>query len=139
MTSLLRTFFSVFAVFALAACGFTKAKEVATKSVETFHQEFNDSKFKEIYSDTTSGFKSSAKEPDFMKFIQAVRRKLGAFKKATPNGWNTNMTTNGTFVVLVYNSDFEHGSAAETFTFVVSGDAAKLQAYNINSRDLITN
>jgi hypothetical protein len=139
MSSLFRTLLAIVSIFILSACGLTKGKEVATKAVDTFHQQLNDSKFTEIYSAATPAFKTSAKEADFMKFIQAVHRKLGAYKTGTQSGWRTNATTSGTFVVLTYNSDFEQGSAVETFTFVVSGESATLQGYNVNSQALITN
>ena len=79
--------------------------------MDTFHQQFNDSKFLEIYSTSTPAFKASAKEPDFMKFIQAVHRKLGTVKAATPNGWKVNTFNGVTSVVLTDNTDFEQGSA----------------------------
>jgi len=139
MTSLFRTVLAIVSVVTLSACGLTKGKEAATKAVETFHQQFNDSKFTEIYSASTAAFKASSKEPDFMKFIEAVHRKLGPVKTATPNGWNVNTFNGVTSVVLTYNTDFEQGSGVETFTFITSGDSATLQGYNINSQALIIN
>lgn len=121
-----------------AGCGFTKGKEAAARGVDTFHQQFNDSKFPEIYSTATPAFKASTKEPEFLKFMQAVRRKLGAVKAATPNGWNVNTFNGNTSVVLTYKTDFELGSGVETFTFMTSGETATLQGYNVNSQKLIT-
>jgi hypothetical protein len=138
MSSPFRTLLAIVTVSIVAGCGFTKGKEVATKAVDKFHQQFNDSKFTEIYSATTPAFKTAGKEADFMKFIQAVRRKLGAFKSSTSSGWSANATTSGTFMTLTFKSDFEQGSAVETFTFVVSGASATLQGYNVNSPKLIT-
>jgi hypothetical protein len=122
----------------VAGCGFAKSKQIAAKSVETFHQQFNETRFSAIYSGSTTNFKASAPEAEFLKFIQAVRRKLGAFQSGTETGWRTNNTTNGTFVVLTYNSQFERGKATETFTFVISRETATLQGYNVNSPELIT-
>jgi hypothetical protein len=138
MSLLFRTLLAVVAVSIFAGCGLTKGKEAATKAVDKFHQQFNDSKFTEIYSAATPAFKTSATEADFMKFIQAVRRKLGAFKSSTSSGWSANATTSGTFVALSFNSEFEQGRAVETFTFVVSGASATLQGYNVNSPKLVT-
>ena len=139
MKSLFRTLLAFVAVTILAACGLSKGKEVATKSVDTFHQQFNDSKFTDIYSAATPAFITSTKEVDFMKFIQAVRRKLGAVKNANPQAWNINTFNGVTNVVLTYNTDFEQGAAVETFTFILSGESATLQGYNIESLALITN
>ena len=138
MSSLFRTLLAIATVTILSACGHTKDKEVGTKAVDTFHQQFNDSKFTEIYSAATPAFKTSAKEPDFMKFIQAVRRKLGTYKSGTQSNWSVNTFNGTTSVVLSYNSDFEQGSGVETFTFILSGETATLQGYDINSQKLIT-
>ncbi|HVY69110.1 MAG TPA: DUF4019 domain-containing protein [Verrucomicrobiae bacterium] len=134
-----RVLLAVVGLLTLASCGFGKSKEIAAKSVTTFHQEYNNSKFGEIYSGATPAFKTATKEGDFLKFIEAVHRKLGPFQTATQSGWQVNATTSGKFVVLSFNSQFENGAAAETFTFVVSGESAALQKYNINSPVLIIN
>ena len=139
MSSLFRTLLAIATVTILSACGLTKGKEAATKSVNTFHQQFNASKLTEIYSASTPAFKTSVKEADFMKFIQAVRRKLGAYKSGTQNNWRVNTFNGTTSVVLTYNSNFEQGSGVETFTFILSGETAILQGYNVNSPTLIIN
>ena len=117
----------------------TKGKEIATTSVETFRQQFSESKFAEIYSAATPAFKASVNEANFTKFIQAVQRKLGAYKSSTQSGWKVNSINGTTSVVLNYDSVFEQGSAVETFTFIISGDSAVLQGYNVNSPALIIN
>ena len=139
MSSLFRKVFAIATVTILTACGSTKGKEVATKSVDKFHQQFDNSKFTEIYSAVTPGFKTTTKEADFIKFIQAVRRKLGTVKVSTQNGSNVNTFNGTTSVVLTYKTDFEKGYAVETFTFITSGDSATLQGYNVNSAALIIN
>lgn len=122
----------------MPGCGFTKSKEIASRGVEKFHQQYDESKFAEIYSGATPAFRSAAKEEDFMKFIQAVHRKLGAYKSGTAEGWQTNVFNGKTSVVLSFKSEFEKGPATERFTFVVSGESAALQGYTINSTSLIT-
>jgi hypothetical protein len=139
MSSLFRTLLAVATLTILSACGLTKGKEIATKSVETFRQQFSESKFAEIYSAATPAFKASVNEANFTKFIQAVQRKLGAYKSSTQSGWKVNSINGTTSVVLNYDSVFEQGSAVETFTFIISGDSAVLQGYNVNSPALIIN
>ena len=139
MSSLLRILLATVAALTIAACGLTKGKAAATKAVDTFHQQFNDSEFTAIYSASTSAFKSAAREPDFMAFIQAVRRKLGAFKSGTQTSWNVSSVNGVTTVVLKYQSQFDQGSATETFTYLTFGETATLQGYNINTPVLIIN
>jgi hypothetical protein len=139
MSYLFRTFLLATTVLMLTSCGFTKDKEIAVQAVETFHKQFDASKFEEIYSGASPAFKASTTKSDFIKFVQAIQRKLGAFKGDTANGWRTNVTTSGTFVTLSYKSEFANGPAEENFIFVISGNSAVLQNYNINSMALITN
>jgi Protein of unknown function (DUF4019) len=134
-----RAVLTIATVTMLTGCGFTNGNEVSTKSVETFHQQFNDSKFAEMYSAATPVLKTATKEADFTKLLQSVRRKLGTVKSATQNGSNVKMFNGVTSVVLTYKTDFEKGAAVETFTFIASGDTATLQGYNLNSNALITN
>ena len=58
---------------------------------------------------------------------------MGAYKSGTESSYRTSTTTSGTFVTLHYKSQFEHSEGTEDFTFVISGGAAKLQRYDVNS------
>lgn len=138
MSPLARSLLAVTLISSVAGCGLAKNMANAGKSVDAFHQKFNDQKFAVIYSAATPAFKGAMKEADFLKFMQAVHRKLGAFKSGTQAGWRGNTTVTGTTVVLAYNSQFEKSTAVETFTFIVSGESSTLQGYNINSNALIT-
>jgi hypothetical protein len=139
MSSLLRTLLAIATITILSACGFTKSKDAAAKVVDTFHGQFNDSKFGEIYAAATPAFKSAASEAEFLKFITAVRTKLGTVKSASATGWNVNTYNGVTTVVLKYDTTFERGSAVESFNFLIAGESAIMQGYNVNSPALITN
>lgn len=121
----------------IAGCGFTKSKQIAAKSVNTYHQQFNQGRFEAIYSSATAEFRSNTPESEFRKYFQAIRRKLGVFKSSTEAGWRMNQGTNGTIFVLTYNSQFEGGNAIETFAFAISGESAALASYNINCPTLV--
>ena len=116
---------------------FVNSKATAARSVDTFHQQFNSGQFPAIYDGATPAFRKSASQAQFMAFMQAVQRKLGAFSSGAQHSWSSATTTAGRSAVLTYNSQFEQGSAVETFSFVVSGDQATLQGYNINSPTLV--
>lgn len=139
MTTLLRSFLTIITIFALGACGFTKGKEAAIQAADKFHQQYNGSKFAEIYADSTPAFKSASTEADFLKFIQAVHHKLGPVKSSKAEGWRINTFNGTTSVVLGYETEFAQGNGTETFTFLTSGTTATLQGYNVNSTALITN
>lgn len=134
-----RKFLAIAAVIMLTACGSNKSSEVATKSVDTFHQQLNDSKFTEIYSTTAPALKTATKEADFVKLLQVVHTKLGNVKSTTYNGSNVSWLNGATIIVLTHKTVFDRGSAIERFNFVATDDAATLQGYSINSNELITN
>ena len=133
MTLLLRAIIVLILAAFLCSCGLSTAKTTAEKSVETFHQEYNNKKDAEIYSSADAAFRSATNETDYNTFIQTVRSKMGAYKSSTESSYRTSTTTSGTFVTLHYKSQFEHSEGTEDFTFVISGGAAKLQRYDVNS------
>src|SRR4051812_31105514 len=133
MTSLFRAIIAFVLTPLLCSCSFSTAKTTAEKAVETFHQQYNDNKYTEIYSAAAPEFRSVASESDYNNFIQTVRAKMGAYKSSTESSYRTSATTSGTFVTLHYKSQFEHSEGTEDFTFVISGGAAKLQRYDVNS------
>ena len=70
--------------------------------------------------------------------MAAVHRKLGLATRTTNKNWSMRRFNLQTSVMLVQQTQFEHGAATETFTFVVRGESATLLGYNIQSVDLIT-
>lgn len=119
------------------SCGFSEHKRQAEIAVDTFHGLFNDARYSEIYSSATPAFRGFSAEADLLAYLQAVRRKLGAFKTSAVGQTFVYTTTRGTFVNLTCQSQFDQDSAVEQFTFLIVDDRAVLQAYNINSRTLV--
>ncbi len=138
MLPYLRTLLALVAVAALSACGIGKNKEIAGKAVEKFHQQFNDSKFAEIYASLSPDFKKTISEEDLTKMLQMLHTKLGVYKSGTQSGWNMSTATGtGTTVDFTYNSEFEHAKAEEKFTYVMVDEVASLQGFNFKSDALI--
>ena len=129
---------TVLLVFGNACSNFTKGKGNAEAAVVQFHNEFNAGQFREIYGQTDEEFKKAANEADFVALLEAVRRKLGTVKQASPTGWRMNATPMGTMVTLGYNVEFSEGKGTEEFVYHVSGGKALLLHYNVNSPLLIT-
>jgi hypothetical protein len=125
------------AAFAISGCGFADNKQKAEAAVQMFHRDFNAGKFADIYSAATPAFRTKGPEADFDTYLRAIHTKIGGFKSAQPGVWRVNTVPEGTFVELNYDSRFESGSGAESFTYLMSDGQPKLYAYNINSRDLV--
>ena len=127
----------IITVALLSACGDTnKGKILADTAINNFHRQFNESKFKELYTAASPDLKSVTNEADFIKLLEAVQRKLGKQTRSSEGGSNINFSTK-TVVTIAQNTEFEHGKGIEKFTYVISDGNCTLKGYNIDSKELI--
>jgi len=117
-------------------CGGGPAAESAWQGVAELRTRYEASSYREIYAASAPEFQRGASEDEFVRFMEAVKRKLGSVKSSKSRGWNVFFGTGGSRVTLTYDTEFENGKGAEQFVWLVDGDP-KLLGYNINSRDLI--
>ena len=122
----------------LSACSGGKDLVSAEKEIDRFHADLNAGKDEQIHDRAGSDWKKTTTKPEAVQLFSAVRGKLGKFVSGKQEGWRVNYTTNGTIIVVQYNSKFDRADGVETFTFQKNGDAAQLVGYNINSKALIT-
>jgi hypothetical protein len=115
----------------------SKGKGLADSKIVGFHKQFNDQKFKELYSSAHSDFKNAAAQEEFVKLLEAIQRKLGKQVKSTDTGWRVNTFNFKTSVVVTQDTEFEQGKGTETFTFAVSDGVCTLLGYHINSQDML--
>jgi hypothetical protein len=130
---LLFTSFIVVIAALTVSCSFAKDEEQGKRAVEKFHQQLNAGQYQEIYQQGDDKFKEAVTEADFTPILEAVRRKLGTVQKATFVGGNVNSGTMGTVATLQYEVEFSEGKGTEKFSFLVSGEEAKLLRYDVNS------
>jgi hypothetical protein len=123
----------------LAACSTTKDVDTATAAVAQFRELMAAQKFDQIYAEGADELKKSTTEQSLTRLLDAVDRKLGAFKSAQSNGWSVNYNTSGTSVTMKYKTQFEKGTGVETFVYRISGGKALLAGYQINSADMMIN
>jgi len=114
-----------------------KGKSSAEAAITEFHKLFNEGKYREIYAASNADMKAASTEDDFIKFTEAVHRKLGQHVNSTDAGWRVNTFNFKTTAVVTQNSEFEQGKGVETFTYLISGDSCTLKGYNINSKDMM--
>jgi hypothetical protein len=114
-----------------------KTQEICEREVDKFHALLNEGKFKELFDASGQELKDVTSEEEFTQFLDAVHRKLGAAGEKKLTGWHVNYNTRGNFVDLGYETTFAGDKAAEKFTFIVSGDQARLVGYHVNSKALI--
>lgn len=118
--------------------GFVEGGRKSDTFVAEFHRNMNAGKFDDIYNQSDAAFRQSSTKEDLLKFLAAVHNKLGTAGSTSRAGINVNTNTNGTFVTVTYTTQYDKGTAAETFTWRkgVTGDL-KLVGYDIRSNALI--
>ena len=122
---------------ALASCSPGADTKAAENGISSFHSDLNAGNFDRIYNESGSELKTAATKDKFSLILNAVHSKLGKFKNGKSVGWNDNVTTNGHFVTMNYEANYEKGTASENFVFKVSGSAADLVGYHVNSDALL--
>jgi hypothetical protein len=133
------TVIPIVTLFMFIGCAsLTKGKGAAESAVNRFHQQLNAEQYGEIYAQSDEKYRGAVKEADSNALFEAIHRKLGNVKNAAQSSWRVNATTGGTFVSLVYDTEFTEGRGVERFDFLVGGERATLINYNINSPLLIT-
>ena len=123
----------------LAACSATKDVDNANAAVAQFRELMAAKKFDQIYSEAGDDLKKSTTEQSLTRLLEAVDRKLGAFKSAQSNGWNVNYSGIVTTVTMKFKTQFERGSGVETFVYRITGGKALLAGYHIDSADMLVN
>src|SRR5262249_11227833 len=89
--------------------------------------------FAEIYANAGPPFKTGTNQEQFLKWMGAMSRKLGKFRSAEAQAWKVNSGSDGTTVLLGFNTHFENGPAEETFVWRVNEAEPTLVGYHINS------
>ncbi|HEX4737461.1 MAG TPA: hypothetical protein VH331_07860 [Allosphingosinicella sp.] len=122
----------------VAGCSAGKDEAAAAQAVVQFHHQLDAAQYEAIYDATTPEMKASTPKASFVRFLDAVHRKLGAVKDTKTQGWGVNYNTSGGTVTLTYQTQFANGSGTEQFVYR-TGSAPALLGYHINSTDLIAN
>ena len=121
----------------LGGCSFAEDSARGERAVARFHQLFSASQYAEIYADTTEDFREAATEVEFVEFMSAVRRKLGNVRACERTGLEVNWDGDATSIWLSYETAYELGIATEQFVWILDGETARLDGYQIDSKELI--
>lgn len=121
----------------LGACSMAQDAAQAEGAVQQFHQQLDAGQSAAIYAAAGDELKKVSSEQEFVPLLDAVHRKLGAFKSAAQNGWRVNYQTAGKFVTLDYKSTYAGGEASEEFVYRLAEHGPMLVGYHVNSNALI--
>jgi hypothetical protein len=131
----------VILLFSMWQCGsaLVQGRKLANAAVRHFHQQLNTEEYEEIYRETDDRFKAGQSHDEFVKFLQAVHKKLGDAGEEKQVSIRADTNTYGTFITTWYSTAFATSTATETFIWVKSSGTLKLYGYHIQSNDLILN
>lgn len=121
----------VLIILAAGACSFRGQLEDYESAVNNFHVKYDAELFSDIYFATSQEFKNETSRPDFEGLMTSVKGQLGNVKSSQLMNWKIDYLINNSRISLVYETDFEHGKAAETFVFKTS-QLPELIQYNIS-------
>lgn len=113
-------------------------RDCRTCSRSVFHSLLDSERYSEIYAQADEEFKKSSTQEELEKLVRAVHQKLGKVHAANQVGYLVNVSSNGTYVTLTYDTTFVDGKATEQFVWRLRDDRAALYNYTVNSADLIT-
>src|SRR5205807_123526 len=115
------TFATILAMSSLYSCSPNQNKGTAELAVLDFHQRLISAQYHEIYATSDPEFQHAMSESDATALFTAVNTKLGHPKSSELRGWRVNLLVNGTFVTLVYQTEFAQAGAQEEFVWRVKG------------------
>jgi hypothetical protein len=116
----------------------TPETKLVEKEIAEFHTLIEGGRAAEIYAKASPRFREVGTSADFLAYIGAVHRKLGAMQATERQVWRMDYNTAGKFASLGYKTLYERGTAYEQFVYVVDSGRALLVSYNINSPELVT-
>lgn len=123
--------------FALAGCGLLDGVAAAEEAVITFHERYNASSFDAMYDAGAQDLRATEARSEFITTLTSLRAKLGQVRESRRTAFNSRIDSDGTFIELEYETDFENGKGTEEFTWAISDGQATLLGYNVTSRALL--
>nr|WP_137678143.1 hypothetical protein [Parerythrobacter lutipelagi] len=132
MPTVIRNYALILLAAILAACNPMEQLADGEGAVAEFHQRLNASDFEAIWNDSHKDFKASGARDSALAFLAGVHERMGAVKSTSRQSFNINSNNGVTTVKVTQKTEFQRGSATETFEFVRNGERLQLWNYNIN-------
>ena len=108
------------------------SKSIAVARVEKFHRLFNEKKFDELYEMCGEKIKTRQGKEKFIELLRTFHSVTGKAKSYQENRAPKITTDSGqTSVSLLLDTDFEQGTFQEGFVFLIIGQEAKLDYFDM--------
>ncbi|MEG1468568.1 MAG: type IV secretion protein Rhs [Hafnia sp.] len=134
MKTFIRHLYIIIIIFTSCACSPIN-DEMAQNGVREFHDMYQQKNYAEIYSKTSSSFKSATTESEFINLLTTANNKnLGKLKSSHIKvKKKIHHIIGNNEVVLVYLSEFSNRIVYETFLFEDVKGTMELKGYNYES------
>lgn len=125
--------------FLMWQCGsaLLAGSKLSNSAVQQFHDEFNRSEYGQIIDAADEGFRTGMTRDELMRFLQAIHTRLGNAGQSNFTNVTVQANQEGTFLITVYQTKFDHGDAIETFTWIKGKGKLFLSGYKIRSSALV--
>jgi len=123
----------VLVVVVLSACAPKDDTKKAEAEVDRFHQRWNQWDFTGVYNDAHKNFRAAQNPQTTISQLQSSRKLYGAFKSAKTRGMEITFEHSEKDIVLKYDCVYEHGAAAEAFSYRMTAGKPLLVSYYILS------
>ena len=122
-----------------AACSTAEDIAATERGVAHLHELFAKGDFARIYDEGDPALRQTSKE-EFVRSAQAIGAQYGDIKSSERTAWNwrtgnviiEDAPFSGTFVIVVYRTEFTSGPATETFTWRVLPSGVALIGWTID-------
>ena len=129
---------AVVALLLVGTCGRSTyhSYKAADSAVGHFHEQLDGSEYEEIYSDATDEFRNASSRQQQIGFLKMVHDKMGNSGKRSIQGFHVTASTKGSFVNVVYQTEFVAGPVKEYFVWRMDQEHPRLWGYHIDSPDM---
>lgn len=114
----------------LHACSGSAYEHIARDSVEHMHQALNIGQFQKIYELSDESYRANLTEQESTAFFRNLSDKLGRIIRKDLFTVNTDYSSSGVTVTLIYKTTFEKGEYSEQFVWRIKDNKARLVQYN---------
>jgi hypothetical protein len=123
----------------VVASGCSKSRQLAESATQDFRARCARKAYVEVYAGSAPEFRTTASQVMFVKAMETMAHKLGAWHSAQPLGFSVVDGTEGHTVSLRYQSQFANGEATERVVWRIDDGRPLLVGYHIDSQLLAFN
>jgi Protein of unknown function (DUF4019) len=121
----------------LAGCAGSSDSDLAEHSVAEFHRLFELGSFSQVYDNSADDLKNSITKADFVALLESLHRDLGDVRSTAKLSGTLDALAAGTFITMVYATQFSKGKANERFVFRIRDRMAAVAGYYVDLNSLV--